>query len=108
MVPLLSTPPFHHSITPLLHLSPQFPVPNWHPWAPFVEPRWGSVIWAIGKPSYATRQWALEFNALGVKDRCWMPDSVCPFPGYGAPGQLRRKAAPTIYYAFSQFLIPNS
>ena len=36
-----------------------------------------------------------------------MPDSVCPFPGNDAPGQSRDKPAPTIYYAFSQFLIPN-
>ena len=39
------------------------------PGAPFVEPRWGSVIWAIGNPACATRHWALEFNAFGVEER---------------------------------------
>ena len=32
-----------------------------------VEPRWGSVIWVTGNPACATRRWALEFNAVGVK-----------------------------------------
>ena len=35
-----------------------------------VEPRWGSIIWAIGDPACATRRWALECNAVGVKARC--------------------------------------
>ena len=47
-----------------------------------VEPRWGSVMGVIGNPACATmlrnathgtaRHWALEFNAVGVKARCWM------------------------------------
>ncbi len=49
-----------------------FLIPNWRPWAPFVEPRWGSVIWVIGNPACAARHWAMEFNAFGVKARCWM------------------------------------
>ena len=35
-----------------------------------VEPRWGSIIWAIGDPACATRRWAPECNAVGVKARC--------------------------------------
>ena len=39
------------------------------PEAPVVEPRWGSIIRMIGNPACATRRWALESNAVGVKVR---------------------------------------
>ena len=41
-----------------------------------VEPRWGSIIWAIGDPACATRRWAPEWNAVGVKARCWREKSA--------------------------------
>ena len=41
------------------------------PEAPYVEPRWGSIIWSISNPACATRRWALEFNAFGVNARLW-------------------------------------
>ena len=75
------SPPLHYSI------SPPHPSILIGASAPFVEPRWGSIIGVIGNPACATRHWALECNAFGVK-----PGPLCVF------GALSEEVYPFVFF----------
>ena len=81
-------------------------------WKLFVEPRWGSIIGAIGDPACALRHWALEFNAVGVKARWWREKSAeCRerrMEGGHSPCQRAVTHRQDVRHFNSSFLIPNS